>query len=185
MTLEELYKEIKRYVEEEVFRGGELEDMYNLWLSEMGYRKKDGDYQEFYAKKVIENFRKNLMVTESGQNPYSLSQEIQDVYDAAVEDAEDYASEVKFDDELNDFDDEAWREVVAELISEELKNPFENLNDYVWQPISYALDSIGMHNERALVKIEGATNGQLILLAYYINGTREELPWNLLMCCIG
>ena len=84
MTLKELLVEVKRYVEEEVIRGGELEDMYNLWLSEMGYRKKDGDYQEFYAKKVIENFRKNLMVTESGQNPYSLSQEIQDVYDAAV-----------------------------------------------------------------------------------------------------
>lgn len=156
--------------------------MYNSWCSEMGYGKKNGDLREFYAKKVVENFHRNLMVTQSGQNSYSLSQELQDVYDEAVEYVDDYATQANLS---SDFDDDAWVEAVVESISEELKHPFENVSDYIWQPITYALDSLGLQDGNDLSKIEGATNGQHILIAYYVLGTREELPWGWLMRCVG
>lgn len=179
MTTKQLFKNVEDYIRREIRNGGELEDMYEWFCDEEG-RDKNKRTLEYYFKRLMTNFYENLVAPIAGSNnSVSLADQYQDECDDAHDDMEDFLLDTE--DEPNE---QEYAENLAQMLSDRLENPFKNIYGYEWEPISYALNAMGLTDERGLRKIEGASAGQMLVLAYYIQGTDGELPWAWILNCV-
>lgn len=179
MTIRQIFKQVEDFIRREIREGGELEDMYDWFCDEEG-REKNKRTMEYYFKSLMTNFYENLVAPVTGSNTsYSLAEMLQDECDAVHEDMEDQT--LYNEEELDEYE---YAESLAHTLADRLENPFKNIYNYEWEPISIALNAIGLEDERGLGKIEGATAGQMLVLAYYIQGTDGKLPWAWVLGCI-
>jgi hypothetical protein len=171
MTLSEICSNILDYFRQEIRKGGELEEMFEWFCDEEGHDINDKRSKVTYIERLMSNFRDNMTMIPQWNGSYSLAQEIQDEYDMAVESLEEYSVDIE-----EDIDEQDYCDTLANVLSDRLDNPWQNTYNYEWEPITMALDAIGFKNETSLNKIEGATNGQMFVMAYYILGTDGTLP---------
>ena len=182
MTINQILGETKRFFQEEVRQGGELEDMFEWFCSEEGYDMDEEDSRFIYIDRLMNNLFGNLRMVQHGRGEYSLAQEFQDEYESIVEDVED--DYVMYADDYDEIDESEYVEAVAHRLAETLRNPFADTYDYEWYPICQALEAIGISDERGLKKIEGASNGQRLVFAFYALGNDGPLPWAWANYCI-
>lgn len=180
MTLKQISANILKYFKQEIRKGGELEEMFEWFCEEEGYDKDDKKSKVAYVERLMSNFSANMTMIPVWNGNYSLAQELQDEYDSAVEGLEDYTFDT--DEEM---DEQDYYDSLADVLSDNLDNPWMNTYNYEWEPITMALDAIGFKDETSLNKIKGATNGQMLVMAFYILGTDGSLPWAWVSYCVG
>ena len=179
MTLEEISSYLVEYFEQEVCKGGELEDMLEWFCDEEGYDVNDEESIRTYIERLMDNFKDNLTMVPQWNGSYTLAQSLQDEYDEAVEDLE-------YDMiDFNEVNEDDYTDALGQILSEKLDNPWANTWGYEWEPICHAFNAIGLTDEKSLAKISGATNGQMLVLAFYILGTDGALPWAWATYCVG
>ena len=114
--------------------------------------------------------------------PIKDDSDIESIDESIVEDVED--DYVMYADDYDEIDESEYVEAVAHRLAETLRNPFADTYDYEWYPICQALEAIGISDERGLKKIEGASNGQRLVFAFYALGNDGPLPWAWANYCI-
>lgn len=179
MNIREILGNVKEYLQNEVRIDGELKDMLEWFCEENGHDIKKKESRFIYIDHLANNFYHNIRMSEHEYGDFTLAQDYQNAYD-------DIASEVEEDSlyYADEIDEREMNEAIAHRIADELNNPFANEWDYEWVPICQALDAIGLKEFSDISKISDATNGQKLVIAYYILGNDGPLPWAAAEYCI-
>lgn len=180
MKIKEIYNDVLNYLKSQVRVGGELEDMLEWFCSEEGLNIDEENSRVIYIEQLTDIFRNNIRMSEHEYGDFTLAQDFQNAYDEIVDEIEDES--LYYVDEM---EDNEMSEIVAHRLADELENPFFNEWGYNWEPICQAFAAIGFKDMSDVNKVDGATNGQKIVLQFYIQGNDGPLPWAAAEYCVG